>query len=70
MVSCIKDSHSLASRVNWAILKQSRTLASVKPDTELINKFHLDLVTKMGRTWSIGFDYCNIVYGIVQGRYV
>jgi len=47
MVSYIKDSQSLASQMNWAILQQSNTLTSVKPYTELIKKFHLVLVNKM-----------------------
>jgi len=56
MVSCIKDSQPLASQMNWAILQQSHTLASVKPYTELIKKFHPVLVTKMGDAKSLGFD--------------
>jgi len=56
MVSCIKDSQPLASQMNWAILQQRQTLASVKPYTELIEKFHLALVTKMRDARSLGFD--------------
>jgi hypothetical protein len=56
MVSCIKDSQPLATQVNWAILQQSHTLASVRPYTELIKKFHLVLVTKMRPARNLGFD--------------